>query len=272
MTHSWRGMEHANTNPLGVEWIGLTMGLGFVLQLRLLVHQLSGGAARHGGRLRRVCPPRAADRRDSQDVLPVPGDPARADRGLGRRTCRARATRHIPSKRPTSDRPDARRACAALPLDSTTPTASSRSRPIPITGASGRCQRATRLRLQPHHSGHAAALLPDRHARPGTDGAAGQLHVRHGRQRHRLQHRVDLRHLPGLHQQKGPTRITCGWAEWPPSAACCSRSARPTRPPASTTSWMRCSWSSRWSMRRCSPPSCWACSGSAPPATARSPA
>jgi SSS family solute:Na+ symporter len=31
MTHSWRGMEHASTNPLGVEWIGLTMGLGFVL-------------------------------------------------------------------------------------------------------------------------------------------------------------------------------------------------------------------------------------------------
>jgi SSS family solute:Na+ symporter len=29
--HSWRGMEHANTNPLGVEWFGLTMGLGFVL-------------------------------------------------------------------------------------------------------------------------------------------------------------------------------------------------------------------------------------------------
>ncbi len=31
MTHSWRGMEHASTNPLGVEWVGLTMGLGFVL-------------------------------------------------------------------------------------------------------------------------------------------------------------------------------------------------------------------------------------------------
>ena len=31
MTHSWRGMEHANTNSLGVEWVGLTMGLGFVL-------------------------------------------------------------------------------------------------------------------------------------------------------------------------------------------------------------------------------------------------
>ena len=31
MTHSWRGLGHASTNTLGVEWIGLTMGLGFVL-------------------------------------------------------------------------------------------------------------------------------------------------------------------------------------------------------------------------------------------------
>ncbi len=30
MTHSWRGMAHANTNSLGVEWVGLVMGLGFV--------------------------------------------------------------------------------------------------------------------------------------------------------------------------------------------------------------------------------------------------
>jgi SSS family solute:Na+ symporter len=30
-THSWMGMGHANTNPLGVEWFGLAMGLGFVL-------------------------------------------------------------------------------------------------------------------------------------------------------------------------------------------------------------------------------------------------
>jgi SSS family solute:Na+ symporter len=30
-THSWVGMGHANTNPLGVEWFGLAMGLGFVL-------------------------------------------------------------------------------------------------------------------------------------------------------------------------------------------------------------------------------------------------
>jgi SSS family solute:Na+ symporter len=30
-THAWAGMSHADTNPLGVEWFGLTMGLGFVL-------------------------------------------------------------------------------------------------------------------------------------------------------------------------------------------------------------------------------------------------
>jgi SSS family solute:Na+ symporter len=31
MTHSWRGMAHTSTNTLGVEWVGLAMGLGFVL-------------------------------------------------------------------------------------------------------------------------------------------------------------------------------------------------------------------------------------------------
>jgi SSS family solute:Na+ symporter len=30
-THTWAGMGSAHTNPLGVEWFGLVMGLGFVL-------------------------------------------------------------------------------------------------------------------------------------------------------------------------------------------------------------------------------------------------
>jgi SSS family solute:Na+ symporter len=30
-THSWRGMAHASTNPLGTEWYALVFGLGFVL-------------------------------------------------------------------------------------------------------------------------------------------------------------------------------------------------------------------------------------------------
>ncbi|MEP7347756.1 MAG: sodium:solute symporter family protein, partial [Gemmatimonadaceae bacterium] len=30
-THAWQGMQSAATNPIGVEWFGLVMGLGFVL-------------------------------------------------------------------------------------------------------------------------------------------------------------------------------------------------------------------------------------------------
>ncbi len=30
-THAWAGLGHAASNPIGVEWIGLVMGLGFVL-------------------------------------------------------------------------------------------------------------------------------------------------------------------------------------------------------------------------------------------------
>src|SRR5215210_6132612 len=30
-THAWRGLSDASTNPIGVEWFGLVMGLGFVL-------------------------------------------------------------------------------------------------------------------------------------------------------------------------------------------------------------------------------------------------
>ena len=29
--HSWQGMGNASDNPMGIEWFGLAMGLGFVL-------------------------------------------------------------------------------------------------------------------------------------------------------------------------------------------------------------------------------------------------
>ncbi len=85
MTHSWRGMAHPQTNSLGVEWFGLVMGLGFVLELWLLVHGLSGGAAGDGGGFGGVCAERAIDRSGAEDVLPVPGDSAGADCGVGGR-------------------------------------------------------------------------------------------------------------------------------------------------------------------------------------------
>ena len=48
--------------------------------LRLLVHELPGGAARHGRQKHERRPPHAAHRRRAQDDLPGPGDPARHDR------------------------------------------------------------------------------------------------------------------------------------------------------------------------------------------------
>ena len=41
--------------------------------------------------------------------------------------------------------------------------------------------------------------FPTGHAGAGADRAAGELHVRHGGQRHRVQHGVDLRHLSVVH-------------------------------------------------------------------------
>ena len=59
-----------------------------------------------------------------------------------------------------------------------------------------------RLQLGPHPAHE--ALPAQRPAGPGHHGASRQLHVRHGRQRHRLQYHLDLRHLRQLHQE-GPT-------------------------------------------------------------------
>ena len=70
----------ADANPMGVEWFGLTMGLGFVLVVWLLVHGLPGHPARDGGQLDDRGAPHAADRRVPQDAVPVPGHPAGHDR------------------------------------------------------------------------------------------------------------------------------------------------------------------------------------------------
>ena len=67
-----------------------------------------------------------------------------------------------------------------------------RLRPLP-----GRAQRALRPRPPAAH----APLLRPRPPRPGHHRHARELHVRHGRKRHRLQHGLDLRPLPGL---RGP--------------------------------------------------------------------
>ena len=80
MTHSWHGIEHANTNTLGVELVGLVMGLGFVLSFGYWCTDFPGHPARHGRGVRRVGAARAHHRGAAEDVLSLPGHPARPDR------------------------------------------------------------------------------------------------------------------------------------------------------------------------------------------------
>ena len=145
----------SSENPMGVEWFGMVMGLGFVLSFGywctdFLVVQRAM-AANSMSAARRT-PLIAAI---PKMFIPVPGHPARHDRHRA----------HHPSG----------------PADF-----------LPI----GNRRHA---RLQHDHPADARPLLPAGRAGPGSHRADGLVHVRHGGQRDRLQHRLDLRHLPELH-------------------------------------------------------------------------
>ncbi len=180
-THSWLGMTNPHTNRLGVEWFGLTMGLGFRAVVWILVHGLSGHPAGHGGELHEFGTLHAVDRGLPQDAFPGPGHPAGIDRN-----CSAYAESVQSGGRTW------RHHHSGTRIDSGQDGCLGTAAPRP-----GR-HRGTRLR--PGHSQHASALLPYRNPGPRPDRAAGQLHVRHGGKRDRVQHRVDVRHLPVLHK------------------------------------------------------------------------
>ena len=73
----------------------------------------------------------------------------------------------------------------------------------------------------------------------------GFVHVGHGGQRHRVQHGVDLRHLPELHPQgrAGPALPHGGPHHHDGGRAALDR-RRPTWRSRTTTSWTCCNWSS----------------------------
>ncbi len=67
--HEWKGVLHASTNPMGIEIIGIGMGLGFVLGAGywctdFLVIQTAMASQEHGRRAQS-----AADRRTAQDAV-----------------------------------------------------------------------------------------------------------------------------------------------------------------------------------------------------------
>ena len=85
-THSWLGMANAHTNRLGVEWFGLTMGLGFVLSFGywctdfLVIQRAMAANSMNSAR----CTPLIAA--FPKMLFPLPGHPAGIDRD-----CAARA-------------------------------------------------------------------------------------------------------------------------------------------------------------------------------------
>ena len=146
-------------NPMGVEWFGLVMGLGFVLSFGywctdFLVVQRAMAADSMSAARR--TPLIAAF---PKMLFPVPGHPAGHDR----------------------DRAAPTRAGGSFALPSNGRHAWTTTWSIPVM---------------------LAHYLPDRPAWARADGADGVVHVRHGGQRHRLQHGLDLRHLPELHRAR----------------------------------------------------------------------
>ena len=196
--------QRRSDNPMGVEWFGMVMGLGFVLSFGywctdFLVVQRAM-AAESMSAARRTPLIAAVPKMLFPFLVILPGMIAIAltqQHGASGFSLPAKAGRHA--------------------------------------------------QLRPRDPDDAGALLPVGHARPRPHRADGVVHVRHGGQRHRVQHRLDLRHLPGLHhdrKQPTPHYLWMGRA-----ATVVGHRGSAWRPPTSrrtsTTSWTCCSWCSR---------------------------
>ena len=147
MTSIWTPLKSPDANPMGVEWVGMVMGLGFVLAFGywctdFLVVQRAM-AAESMSAARRTPLIAAFPKMLFPILVIVPG-------------------------------------MIAISLNHT-----SGRRLSPEDG--GRL-----AGLQHGHAADAGALFPERTSGPGPDRADGIVHVRHGRQRDGVQHRVDV--------------------------------------------------------------------------------
>jgi SSS family solute:Na+ symporter len=69
-TNAWRGLSNSANNPIGVEWFGLVMGLGFVLSFGYWCTDFPRRAAGDGGRFHDGGTPYPAHRRIPEDAFP----------------------------------------------------------------------------------------------------------------------------------------------------------------------------------------------------------
>ena len=222
-SESWRHLGSAEANPMGVEWFGLAMGLGFVLSFGywctdFLVVQRAM-AAESMTAARRTPLLAAVPKMLFPLLVIVPGMIAIALHHQPRRAAARRGGRHA--------------------------------------------------ELQPRGAGAAGALPAVGPAGTGAHRAHGVVHVGHGGERHGVQHRVDVRHLPVVHQARAIRSAL------PADGARRHRVRHPVqrgggvRGDAVQQHHGHAPAGVRLRQRaRCSPRSCWACSGAGPQGTA----
>ena len=268
MTHSWQGMAHANTNPLGVEWFGLVMGLGFVSSFGywctdFLVVQRAM-AADSDDSARKAPLIAAVPKMFLPFLVILPGmiavSIATHTSGLANGANPAVASSYVNAE----GKP--------LPLDEAHPhgiipvkiDAITGKDVVDSNGAWSTTTLAIPVMLLTYFPTGMLGLGLTALLASFMSGMAGNVTAFNT---------VWTYDIYQAYIHKDATDAHYLWmGRSPPSGGSSCRLARPTSPPASTTSWTCSNWSSPSSTRRCSPPSCWACSGSGPPATAPSPA
>jgi SSS family solute:Na+ symporter len=169
--HTCSGMGSPHNNPLGVEWFSLVMGLGFVLSFGywctdFLVVQRAMAADSMSAARR--TPLIAA--LPKMLFVPVPGDLP------GLNCVSAYSTSPGPFLQLRGEFRHQKRGGCSCPRVTDCPASECRDR----SGGAGQ-RRQSSAGLQHGYSPYASALFPERHARTGADGAAGQLYVRDGR-------------------------------------------------------------------------------------------
>ena len=236
--HEWKGVMHSSTNPMGIEIIGIGMGLGFVLGsgywcTDFLVIQ-TAMASKDMESARRVPLIAAIPKMFFPFLVILPGLLA-----IGLPTPRTTTTVRTENGVIYHDT-----TCCFKTGGAGQGIGSGEDQPGDrATHADG--ERPTAAGLRHGYAQYAAALFPNRHSRTWTDGSACELHERNGGQRDSVQYGVHVRPLPVVHSQ-GWERQTLHrqWADGRRWAGFCYRLRQLTPPSISTTSWIRCNSSS----------------------------
>ena len=201
-SHSWKFMGNAADNPMGVEWLAMLMGLGFVLSFGywctdFLVMQRAM-AAKSMAAARRTPLVAAVPKMLFPFLVILPGMIAIA------------LTQHH--------------------------------------GASGFAlpdKAGWLAQLRSRYPADAAPLFSVGNSRARPDRVDGVVHVRHGGQRDRVQHRLDLRHLSGyLRPKASDSALLVDGARGHRGRHRRSAWPRLISPRTSTTSWICSSWCS----------------------------